>query len=54
MQGAGKKRRARFQAGEEEEEVAAVMYLQGNETSGGSDGKEHRAMREKQPLCEGS
>lgn len=29
-----------------EEEVAAVMYLQGNETSGGSDGKEQRTMRE--------
>lgn len=39
---------------EEEEEVAAVMYLQGNETSGGSDGKEQRAMRENRPLCEGS
>lgn len=29
--------------GVEEEMVAAVMYLQGNETSGGSDGKEQRA-----------
>lgn len=27
------------------EMVAAVMYLQGNETSGGSDGKEQRAIR---------
>lgn len=27
-----------------EEEVAAVMYLQGNETSGGSDGKEQREL----------
>lgn len=43
VQGAGKKRRARFQQGEEEVVVAAVMYLQGNETSGGSDGKEQRA-----------
>jgi len=37
---------ARFQRGVEK--VAAVMYLQGNETSGGSDAKEQRAMRENQ------
>lgn len=41
-----KKTASEIPTGEEEEEVAAVMYLQGNETSGGSDGKEQRTMRE--------
>lgn len=44
-QGAGKNDE-RDSNREEGEEVAAVMYLQGNETSGGSDGKEQGDMRE--------
>ena len=45
MQGAGKKRASEIPMGKEK--VVAVMYLQRNETSGGSDGKEQRVVRDR-------